>query len=577
MSRFAQWGIKIRDSGTALWLFPLLLLLVFFFVPMGSILAVMFSRTDPIDLEQIWHPLGFTIGQAGLSTLLTLAAGLPAAYVFSRFDFPGKGFMRTFTMLPFILPTVVTAAGFNALLGPRGWINLALMELLGTDIPPITFLNTFTAILVAHVFYNIAIVIRVVGSAWAQLDPRLEQSAQVLGASPSRTLLEVTLPLLKRPVLVSALLVFLFDFTSFGVVLMLGGPSFATLEVSIYTQALSLLNLRMAGLLTLLQLACTIGITVLYAKACSNQAVPLFPRLHGEGTHLPRTWMQKGIVMVVIFFLFLLQVLPLGALAARSFTRLEADRGQRGETQTGLTLDFYQELFVNRQQSYFYVPPVQALVNSLTYAGVTMVISTLTGTLLAYAFVKKPHVRRWLDPLVMLPFGASAVTLGLGFIVAFNRPPIEVGSFPLLIPIAHSLIAMPFVMRTVQPALSSIPDSLRQSAAVLGASPRQVWWNIELQIIRRALLAGAVFSFTISLGEFGATSFISSPMNPTLPVAIYRYLSQPGAMNYGQAMAMATILIVVCGISIWFLERLQGQKHSSVSRRINGKPGSYQP
>jgi thiamine transport system permease protein len=237
-------------------------------------------------------------------------------------------------------------------------------------------LNTFTAILVAHVFYNIAIVIRVVGSAWAQLDPRLEQSAQVLGASPSRTFIEVTLPLLKRPILVSALLVFLFDFTSFGVVLMLGGPGFATLEVSIYTQALSLLNLRMAGLLTLLQLACTICITILYTKASSNQAVPLFPRLQGEGTHLPRTWEQKGIVLIVMLFLFLLQVLPLGALAARSVTRMEADRGQRGEAQTGLTLAFYQELFINRQQSYFYVPPVQALVNSIFYAGETMVIST---------------------------------------------------------------------------------------------------------------------------------------------------------------------------------------------------------
>jgi len=559
----ARWETRFKDSGAALWIFPLLLLLAFFFVPMGSILSIMFSRTDPIDLGQIWRPLGFTIWQAGLSTVLTLAAGLPAAYVFSRFTFPGKGFMRTFTMLPFILPTVVTAAGFNALLGPRGWINLALMEIMGTSFPPIDFLNTFTAILVAHVFYNIAIVIRVVGSAWTQLDPRLEQSAQVLGASSSRTFREITLPLLKRPILVSALLVFLFDFTSFGVVLMLGGPNFSTIEVSIYTQALSLLNLRMAGLLTLLQLGCTIGITVLFSKASSNQAVPLFPRLQGEGTHAPKTWVQKGAILCVVLFLFLLQVLPLGALAARSVTRLEADRGQRGESQTGLTLDFYRELFVNRQQSYFYVPPVQALLNSLFYAGVTTIISTAAGTLLAYAFVRKPRVRHWLDPLVMLPFGASAVTLGLGFIVTFNRPPIEVGSFPFLIPIAHSLIAMPFVMRTVQPALGSIPDSLRQSAAVLGASPRQVWWNVELQIIRRALLAGAIFAFTISLGEFGATSFISSPRNPTLPVAIYRYLSQPGAMNYGQAMAMATILIIVCGISIWLLEKLQGEKHAN--------------
>ncbi|MBP9040446.1 MAG: iron ABC transporter permease [Anaerolineaceae bacterium] len=564
LSRFAVGEPKLKDSGMALWLFPLLFLLVFFFLPMASIMAVMFSRADSIDLGQIWRPLGFTVGQAVLSTLLTLVTGLPAAFVFSRFHFPGKSFMRTLTMLPFILPTVVTAAGFNALLGPRGWINLALMDLLETSIPPVTFLNTFTAILVAHIFYNIAIVIRVVGSAWAQLDPRLEQSAQVLGASPSRSFIEVTLPLLKRPILASALLVFLFDFTSFGVVLMLGGPSFATLEVSIYTQALSLLNLRMAGILTLLQLACTIGITIFYSKVSSNQSIPLFPRLQGEGTQLPRTWMQKVIVLIVMLFLFLLQVLPLGALAARSIARMEADRGERGDVQAGVTLDFYQELFINRQQSYFYVPPVRAMINSLFYAGVTMVISTMAGTMLAYAFVRKPAIKRWLDALIMLPFGASAVTLGLGFIVTFNRPPIEAGTFPLLVPIAHSLIAMPFVMRTVQPAISSIPESLRESAAVLGASPQKVWWHVEMPIIRRALIAGAIFSFTISLGEFGATSFISSPKNPTLPIAIYRYLSQPGAMNYGQAMAMATILIIVCGVSVWLLEKLQSEKRAGV-------------
>lgn len=520
----------------------------------------MFSRSDPIYIDEIWRPLGFTFGQAALSTVLTLAAGLPAAFVFARYSFPGKEFMRVLTTLPFILPTVVVAAGFNALLGPRGWVNLLLMRITGTEIPPIGFLNTFTAILVAHVFYNIAIVIRVVGSAWAQLDPRLEQSAQVLGASPMRIFKEVTLPLLKRPILVAALLVFLFDFSSFGVVLMLGGPRFQTLEVSIYTQALSLLNLRMAGLLSMIQLACTVGITIAYSRVSSDISVPLFPRLQGEGTHRPQTRGQKSLVAVILVFLFLLQALPLAALATRSLTRLDADRGQRGQTQTGITLDYYKELFVNRQQSYFYVPPVKALANSLTYASITMLISCIAGTLLAYAFVRHPGVKKWLDPLVMLPFGASAVTLGLGFIITFNRPPLEAGSFPLLIPLAHSLIAMPFVLRTVQPALMSIPDSLRQSAAVLGGSPWQVWWNVEIQIIRRALLTGAVFSFTISLGEFGATSFIASPQNPTLPVAIYRYLSQPGAMNYGQAMAMATILIFVCAISIWLLERLQGGK-----------------
>lgn len=157
----------------------------------------------------------------------------------------------------------------------------------------------------------------------------------------------------------------------------------------------------------------------------------------------------------------------------------------------------------------------------------------------------------------MLPLGTSAVTLGLGFIVVFSRPPLDAASFPLLIPIAHSLVAFPFVVRTLRPVISSIPPTLRQGAAVLGADPGRVWVEIDLPIIARAGLVGAIFSFTISLGEFGATSFLSRPDLPTLPVAIFRYLSQPGAMNYGQALAMSTILLVFTAAGILLIERLR--------------------
>lgn len=546
----------INRSGLLLWALPLALFAVFFFYPLITILIVMFSRSGEIYGSGIWQPLFFTFYQALLSTLLTMVFGLPVAFVFARFNFAGKRLLQTLTLLPFILPTVVTAAAFNALLGPRGWINVFLMRVSGDVSPPIVFLNTFTAILVAHVFYNIAIAIRVVGSAWAQLDPRLEQTARVLGASPFRAFKTVTLPLLRRPILSAALLVFLFDFASFGVILMLGGPAFQTLEVAVYTQALHFLNLPMAGLLSIFQLGCTLGVTLLYGYVNRGKSVPLFPRLRGEGVRKPRTWNERLIVFLTVAFLLLLQVLPLVALATRSVTRLEADRGQREEVRTGLTLDFYRELFVNSNQSVFYVPPAVAVGNSLRYAGITTVISTVAGTLLAYAMVKKQSARRWLDAVVMLPFGASAVTLGLGFIVAFSGTRLTGSSFPWLIPLAHSLIAMPFVLRAVQPALAAIPVSLGQSAAVLGASPLRVWWEVEMKLISRAMISAALFSFTISLGEFGATSFIARPDNPTLPVAIFRYLGQPGAMNYGQAMAMATILILVCAISIALLENL---------------------
>ena len=544
-----------------LWALPLVFLVVFFFLPLSTIFrlageAAVRQGVSPALLQQVWRPLGFTVYQALLSTLLTLVVGLPAAYVFARFTFPGKGLLRVLTTLPFILPTVVVAASFNALLGPRGWLNLLLMQTLGLDHPPVQVLNTLAAILLAHVFYNTTVVIRVVGTAWEQLDPRLEGAARVLGASAWRAFWEVTLPLLRPALLSALLLVFMFDFTSFGVILLLGGPRFATIEVEIYIQALQMLNLPVAGLLSALQLLFTFLLAVAYSRLSGQNNIPLAPRVHGEGMRKAETGRERLAVWVVVILLAVLLVTPLAALGARSVSRLEPDRGERSGFSPGVTLDYYQELFINRRGSLFYVPPVAAARNSLVYAGVTVVISLVLGFLAASSLARRSRINRVLDPLLMLPLGASAVTLGLGFILTFNRPPLDVRTFPWLIPIAHSLVALPFVVRTLQPALSSIPVSLRQAAAVLGASPWRVWREVDLPIVARAALVSAIFSFTISLGEFGATSFLARPEYPTLPVAIFRFLSQPGALNYGQALAMATLLMLVCAFSILVLEQI---------------------
>lgn len=546
----------------ALWLLPLLYLALFFVAPLLSVFqlageAAVTAAPQANLLQRIARPLGFTFYQAALSTLVTLALGLPAAYIFGRYTFPGKSLLRVLTTLPFILPTVVVAAAFNALIGPRGWVNLGLMNLFDLTAPPLQMLNSLPAILIAHVFYNTTIVIRVVGSAWSQLDPRMEQASRVLGATPLQTLREVTLPLLRPAILAAGLLVFMFDFTSFGVILLLGGPQFATLEVEIYIQALHMLNLPLAGLLSAVQLLCTLGLTIAYSRASLCLNVPLAPRLQGEGMRRMRSRREKLLVGVTVILLATLLILPLVALGARSVVRLEADRGERGGVQTGLTLDYYRELFVNRRGSLFYVPPIEAARNSLVYAGATVLFSLTLGFLASSALARRAHINRVLDPLLMLPLGTSAVTLGLGFIVVFNRPPFDLGSFPLLIPLAHSLVALPFVVRTLLPALRSIPVSLRQAAGVLGASPLRTWWEVDLPIIARAALVSAVFAFTISLGEFGATSFLARPEYPTLPVAIYRFIGQPGALNYGQALAMSTLLMLVCGLGILLIERMR--------------------
>jgi thiamine transport system permease protein len=383
------------------------------------------------------------------------------------------------------------------------------------------------------------------------MDPRLEQTAASLGANPRQIFRYVTLPLLKPALLAGSLMVFIFDFTSFGVILLLGGVQFSTLEVEIYNQALNLFNLPQAAWLSVIQLLCTLVFSIFYSRMTSRQPVPLDPRLNPPTR--AKSWKQRLFVGSLAALLFVFYAFPLLSLPFRSVFRLETDRGGRADVEYGMTLDYYKELFINRRSSIFYVPPGAALGNSLGYAALTVVLSLSLGYPAATALAHPGRLERLLDPILFLPLGASSVTLGLGFILAFGR----LLAYPWMVPIAHTLVALPFVIRTLQPTLASIPDRLKQAAATLGASPRRIRWQVEWPIMRRAVLSAMVFAFTISLGEFGATLLLSRPEYPTLPVAIYRFLSQPGGMNYGQAMAMATILMLAAGAGILGIEKLR--------------------
>lgn len=546
---------------------PLVFMGLFYFFPLGKLVGLSFSQSSsainkPINWQIITGAAGFTFFQAGLSTFLTVLLGLPAAYLFGRFNFPGKNALRIASTLPFILPTVVVAAGFNALIGPKGWLNLVLMGILRSPIPVINIQNTLAAILLAHVFYNTSIVIRIVGSALSQLDRKLEDAAQTLGASPWKTFIKVTLPLIMPSILSAVLLVFLFNFTSFGVILMMGGPRFTTLEVEIFIQTMQYLNLPLAGILSLIQLSFTMLVTFLVMrKGDRGLGVPVMPRLKQEGLRTPDKVWEKAFTFLMVFLLLLLLTSPILSLVVRSFSfTVPSLNGATGE-RIQFSLNYYRELFINRQLSLFYVPPIKAVWNSLKFAGLSAFISLVLGMMLAYGLQSGKHLRS-ITLLMMLPLGTSAVTLGLGFFTAFSSMAGSQRWAGLLIPLVHALISLPFVLRVVQPALLSIPDNLKFAAQSLGAKPLELWRFIELPIIWRALMTAAVYAFTISLGEFGATSFLSRPDMPTMPIAIFRYLNLPGSSNYGQAMAMAVIILFVCIISMAFLDRLQFNPNS---------------
>ena len=562
----APTGIRWR---WALLLLPAAVFLaLFYFYPLGAILQLSLARAEAGPVAAVLGVLaspvyraitGFTFFQAALSTLATLLVGLPGAYLLARFRFRGQSVLRALTAVPFVLPTLVVAAGFNALLGPRGWANLGLLALFGLEAPPIQFINTLGAIVLAHVFYNTTIVLRLVGDFWSRLDPKLVAAARALGASSVRAFWEVTAPLLAPAVAAAALLVFIFDFTSFGVILVLGGPRYATLETEVYRQTVFLFNLPVAAVLALLQMAFTLLLTLLYARLSARVSVPVSLRSQATARQPLRTWRARLGAGALIALLAALLLAPMLALAMRSVARLGTDveRGQVGTVQPGLTLAYYRALFDNQRNTLFFVPPAAAIGNSLATAGTVVALALALGLPTAWVLARPGRGARVVDALLMLPLGTSAVTLGLGFIVALDQPPLDLRASPLMLPLAHTLVALPFVVRSLAPALRSIRPRLRQAAAVLGANPARVWREVDLPLVGRAVLVAATFAFTISLGEFGATAILARPENPTVPIVIYRYLSLPGALNFGQAMALSTLLMVVCAGGILAIERFR--------------------
>lgn len=541
-------GRRATALRLALMAVPLAFFAVFFAYPVAAIVTRglrvggrwRFGRiaevmTDPATLDVLW----FTCWQAAASTALTLAVALPGAYVFARLDFPGKGLLRAVVTVPFVLPTVVAGSAFLALLGRGGLLD----ELWGVRLD-----TSVWAILLAHVFFNYAVVVRTVGGLWAQLDPRQEEAARVLGAGRLSAWRRVTLPALAPAVAAAALMVFLFTFTSFGVIQILGGPRYATLEVAIYRQTAQLLDLPTAAVLTLVQFAAVAVVLALHAWTVRRRESALRLVDPGRTARRPKGPAQWALLWGVLAVVALLIVAPLAVLVERSLN---------GPDGYGFT---YYEALRSAADSggTFFVAPMEAVGNSLRYAAVATVFALVVGGLAAAALTRRAgRLVRGFDALLMLPLGTSAVTVGFGFLIALDEPPLDLRAAWVLVPLAQALVGVPFVVRTMLPVLRAVDHRLREAAAVLGASPWRVWREVDLPLVGRAVAVAAGFAFAVSLGEFGATVFIARPDHPTLPVAIARFLGRAGQLTYGQAMALSTILMLVCAGSLLALERIR--------------------
>jgi thiamine transport system permease protein len=520
---------------------PLAFLAVFFVYPVARIVGRGLAPDGDLDLDPLGevfrdpglrHVVWFTVWQAALSTLLTLAVALPGAYVLTRYAFRGRRIVRALVTVPFVLPTIVVGTAFTALLGRGG-----PLAFLGLD-------QTLWAILAAHLFFNYAVVVRTVGGLWAHLDPHQEEAARVLGASRWRAFIEVTLPALRPAIATATAVVFLFTFTSFGVILVLGGPRYSTLETEIYRQTAQLLNLQLAAALTLVQLLAIVLLLLLTGRLQGHERAALRLRAAAETARRPRHTRERVVLGANLLVMAVVLGGPLAVLVERSL-----------RTTGGYGFDSYRALDEIHRGSTLFVSPSDAVWTSVRYAAIATVIAVVVGGCAAFSLARR-HGRA-VDALYSLPLGVSAVTVGFGFLLALGRSPLNLRTSPLLVPIAQALIAIPFVVRLMTPVLRAIDPRLREAAATLGAPPFRVWREVDLPIASRAALVAAGFAFAISLGEFGATIFIVRPTSPTLPVLIYRLLGQPGPLNFGAAMAASVVLMAVSAVAIVVIERFR--------------------
>lgn len=541
----ARWGVWGLAAGL-----PLLFLGVFFAWPVGHMLGLGLWPDGGLDLggfgevfarPRTWRIVGLTLLQAGLATLVSVVLGVPGAYVLYRTRFRGQGFLRAFVTVPFVLPTVVVGVAFRSLLAPHGPLGFLGWE------------ESLWGIVAALVFFNYAVVIRTVGGTWAQLDPRAEQSARALGASPGKAFWHVTRPALAPAIVSAASLVFLFCATSFGTVLVLGGMRYGTIETEIWVQTTQFLDLRAAAVLSVTQLVVVAGALAVAGRARSRRERAI--AFTSESRTL-RTLSRADAVPLAVTVLALAGLaLPIGHLVVRSL-----------RTPTGWGLGNYVALGTTGGANTLSVTVWEAAGNSLRTAGLAAGIAVVVGTLVALVLSRRPAARAGrraislMDAVFMLPLGVSAVTVGFGFLVTLDRPlglPVDLRTAGLLVPIAQAVVAVPLVVRVLLPVLRGIDPRQRQAAATLGASPWRVLGAIDARVAARPLGLAVGFAFAVSLGEFGATSFLARPDTATLPVVVFRLIGRPGEQNLGMALAASVLLAALTAGVMLVAERLR--------------------
>ncbi|MGH1576226.1 thiamine/thiamine pyrophosphate ABC transporter permease ThiP [Planktotalea sp.] len=477
------------------------------------------GRLSPSD----WAAVRFTVSQAILSALLSVALAIPVARALSRRHFLGRGLLVTLLGAPFLLPVIVAVMGLLAVFGRSGWVNQGL-ELVGLPAIPI---YGFHGVVIAHVFFNLPLATRIILQGWSGIPAERFRLAAQLGFSPIDIWRHLERPMLKRIAPGAFAIIFAICLSSFAVALTLGGgPRATTVELAIYQAFRFDFDLGKAALLGTLQLGLAGSAALLALWLSAGQGG------FGKGLdRVPKRWdsvstSSKFIDALVIGGAALFLLVPLVAVTVRGISALPE-----------LPLSVW-----------------LAALLSLKVAFISTCVALALSLSIALAAVRFA----WIEGVGLLAIAASPLVIGTGlFILIFPFAAPQDWAM-LVTACVNAVMALPFALRVLIPAVQDTCDGYGRLSLSLGMSRWAMVRMVILPRVRAPLGFAIGLSAALSMGDLGVVALFAGTQEATLPLQIFRLM---GAYKMDVA-AGAALLLALLSFGVFWMCDAWGRRNA---------------
>ena len=524
-------------------------------------LNLLTSISSFFEFQDASDALRFTIIESIFSVLLTLIIGLPLAWQLGRYEWKRIRIIRALLSVPFVMPAIVAAMGFIAIIGDDGpmmFIGLDLRTETGiigsiSDITGFENPGHFIALILAHAWFNISLIIRMVEPTLSTMDPVWEEQLRMLPSGKTRLgrLRNIWIPFIGPAIACASALCFVFSFTSFALVKWLS-PNNSTLEslmadnggtAGIYNYRIDTSEIVLA--VSLVQLIILISALIITSHLQKKHSIrhSMISESSARTHRGPSNFFGKLIVMFGMIFTIMPLILTI-------YSSFQVRTNDQGVLTNQFSLEAWKQVWKGDNSN---ISLHEALMNSLTYALFTLIISISIGWVMASCINRlenegKNKSAKLVDIISLAPLGVSAVMIGLGVLLGLLRWSPELFNWYFIPVLPHVLLTTPFVVRIMLPAIRSIDPSFEEQSIMLGHSKLRCWWHSRVSFLIAPIAVASSLTIAFSLGEFGATwILVRSGSWDTLSILTDQLMNQPkfNALIYPMAMASATVLMLL--------------------------------